>query len=172
MNSHDVLLQLKSAPWLARFGESFGNFEVLHASSMEQARESFLSEKWEAFLLMVRNRNYRDAVRADHARFKLWNAVAMSASAEVGTVSDLAQKALVGKLRISGKQASGFTTDIWSLLFEAEYADLCPIGFYTARLLPIWLNGQLPCGWIGPEIDERWAGASDDPLPVGKLLVF
>jgi hypothetical protein len=40
--------------------------------------------------------------------------------------------------------------NLHSMLYEAEYADLCPPGFVTTTLLPWYLRGHFPCGWKWP----------------------
>ncbi len=48
--------------------------------------------------------------------------------------------------------------DIMGLCMEAEYADVCPRGFFTS--IGHWyLNGHFPCGWWGA-------------FPQGKLVVY
>jgi hypothetical protein len=41
---------------------------------------------------------------------------------------------------------------------EAEYADVCPPGFFTS-IAHWYLNGHFPCGWWGA-------------FPQGKLVIY
>jgi hypothetical protein len=48
--------------------------------------------------------------------------------------------------------------DITLVCMEAEYADVCPAGFFTS--IGNWyVNGHFPCGWWGA-------------FPQGKLVVY
>src|SRR5258708_2980670 len=48
--------------------------------------------------------------------------------------------------------------DIMGFCMEAEYADVCPPGFFTS--IGHWyVNGHFPCGWLGA-------------FPQGKLVIY
>ena len=48
--------------------------------------------------------------------------------------------------------------DITGLCMEAEYADVCPPGFFTC--IGYWsINGHFPCGWWGA-------------FPQGKIVIY
>ena len=48
--------------------------------------------------------------------------------------------------------------DIAGACMEAEYADVCPPGFFT-RIGHWYVNGHFPCGWWGA-------------FPQGKLVIY
>jgi hypothetical protein len=48
--------------------------------------------------------------------------------------------------------------DITGACMEAEYADVCPPGFFTS-IAHWYINGHFPCGWWGA-------------FPQGKLVVY
>jgi hypothetical protein len=163
---------LKAVPWCENLGRAEDAPGCLVLRNSGQARESFASAEWAGFTLMIRNRNYRDVARGDHARSKEWDKIAQSAWPDVSAIAEKMRKEIALQLSPPTEALEGIATDVWAILFELVYADLCRTPVWQSRILPPFKRGNLPCGWSGPEIDERWAGASDDPLPDGKVLVF
>ncbi len=174
MKSHllTALDELEAIPWYEHLGQPAIDTETIFVRDMKLAFESLRSPEWTGFKLMLRNRNYRDAARADYHGFKLWDSLARDAWPRVdGVIKNAQAKLKQNPMALSG-DLSVIGTDIWALAFELTYKETCPLAAWRNRLLPVLNLGRMPCGWVGPEIDERWAGASDDPLPAGKLLVF
>lgn len=169
---NDALSVLKAVPWCKNLGhaEPATGCLVLHDAS--QARESFETTEWAGFTLMIRNRNYRDAARGDHERFKQWDSLAQAAWSDVSTITETVRRELSSRLCPSAAALKRVDADVWAMLFELVYADLCRTAIWQTRVLPVFERGNLPCGWRGPAIDERWAGASDAALPEGHILIF
>lgn len=169
---NEALSLLNALPWVANLGRIEAVPESLFLENADRVRASFESPEWAKFRLMIRNRNYRDVARGDHARFKEWDKLAQSAWSDVSAIAKKIRNELSRGLNPSAPALKSVEADVWAILFELVYADLCQTPVWESRILPILKSGNLPCGWTGPEIDERWAGASDDPLPDGKVLFF
>ena len=169
---NEALSLLNALPWGTNLGRLEAVSGTLFLENADRARACFESAEWAKFKLMIRNRNYRDVARGDHARFKEWDKVAQSAWSDVAAITKKFRSELARKLNPSAPALKSVEADVWAMLFELVYADLCQTPVWQSRILPTLKCGNLPCGWSGPEIDERWSGASDDPLPDGKVLVF
>ncbi len=164
---------LKQIHWLAKVGnapEKGG--EYLWAETPSAARHSLASPAWVNFKLMVRNRNYRDVARGNHTRFKKWDQFAQHAWGEVSAISDNIRRELTHRLDPPSSVLKNVDADVWAMLFELVYADLCLTPVWQSRLIPAFKRGHIPCGWVGDEIDETWAGASELPLPQGRVLIY
>ena len=168
----EALALLNALPLIANLGRIEAVPGGLFFENADRARASFESPEWAKFRLMIRNRNYRDVARGDHARFKEWDRLAQAAWSDVSGISRKIRDALTRGLSPSEPSLKTVEADVWAILFELVYADLCKTPVWGSRVMPILKNGNFPCGWTGTEIDERWAGASDDPLPDGKVLFY
>lgn len=169
----EILGQLESVPWCASCGQTFvPRADWVAVQSFAEAEKSSLSDGWIAFRLMISNRMHRDVSQSDYGRFSQWNAVSDVVQRAVTPLIERVTKAWVRKSEPSKKDRISLTWDIQGMCMEAEFSDLLPPLFFLPRLFECYKQGHRPCGWSGPMIDEKWAGASTAPLPDGKLLVF
>ncbi|MGH7947567.1 MAG: hypothetical protein ACREF9_21550, partial [Opitutaceae bacterium] len=84
---NEALSLLNALPWVANLGRIEAVPESLFLENADRVRASFESPEWAKFRLMIRNRNYRDVARGDHARFKEWDKLAQSAWSDVSAIA-------------------------------------------------------------------------------------
>jgi hypothetical protein len=153
----ETLDRLEKASWFSRVGIHEGP-GVTVVTSWQQAIRHCDCDEWEDLELEVLNQ-YR-AFIAYHSteRLDLWNGI-------VDEVKEIARP-LVDRKTASVIRENGLPRifkvsvnhDIIGIFMEAEYADMCPPGFFTS-LYPWYLNGHFPCGWQGM-------------FPQGNLVVY
>jgi hypothetical protein len=153
-----TLDQLEKASWFSRVGINEG-YDVAVVRSWSEAIHHCRSSTWEDLQLDAQNRYCAHlAQRANERWNRCWN----------DTVDEVKKttRPLVGR-KIATTVRENNLPEIFRsevnyviLLFcmEAEFADVCPPGFFTS--LGHWyLNGHFPCGWWGM-------------LPAGRLVVY
>jgi hypothetical protein len=97
---------------------------------------------------------------AEHSmeRLRLWNGTVDEVKKITGPLVDRKTAAVVREHALPGIFKTRVRNDITNLCMEAEYADVCPPGFFTS--IGCWyLNGHFPCGWWGA-------------FPRGKLVIY
>jgi hypothetical protein len=152
-----TLARLTQATWFDKVGvKDAEGVDVL--PSWKAALKSCASRAWEDLCLEAANR-YREQLRQRAPdRFVLWNDV-------VDAVKPLAQQlvrtktqALVSELALPKDFIDTVEWDILHVLMEAEFADVCPPGFYASQAY-WYVIGHFPCGWKGR-------------FPEGRRVVF
>jgi hypothetical protein len=142
------------------------------AASKSDAESSALSSDWLNFRLMLSNRMHRDLSLLNYERVSQWNRLAREIQKLATPIIERVSAEWAHGSKVTKEAKISFAWDIQGMCIETEFADQMPPLFFVPRILECYRAGRRPCGWIGPQIDERWAGASNDPLPAGKLLVF
>src|ERR1700712_4001252 len=153
----ETLDRLEEASWFSRVGINEGSGVTLVASWPEAIKHCDTDE-WEDLELEVMNQ-YREFI-AYHSpeRLNLWNGIVEEVRkikrplGERKTASVIHENSLPKIFKISVNH------DILGICMEAEYADMCPSGFFTC-LYPWYLKGHFPCGWRGV-------------FPQGTLVVY
>lgn len=171
--TRETIALLENIDWYGAYGDAIAQrVDWVAASTISEAKESALSDQWLSFRLMVSNRMHRQASQTNYDRFSKWNAVAVEIQQAVTPLVERVVRIWVDVRGPSKKERISVAWDIQGICMEAEFSDLLSPLFFQPRLLDCYESGHMPCGWLGPMVDERWAGASSEPLPEGKLLVF
>lgn len=171
--TRDLIEELKALPWFASSGQDTVDVPTwILATSKSEAVASAEAPEWLKFRLMVSNRMHRDLSQLNYGRFTEWNGLAEHVQKLVTPVIDDAASRWAGAGKVTKAAKLSLAWDIQGMCMEAEFTDQMKPLFFVPQVLECYRSGRRPCGWLGPEIDERWAGASNDPLPAGKLLVF
>lgn len=168
----ELIGELSNLAWFdpsKKVGEDMPNWVVERSKSKADA--AALSPEWLTFRLMISNRMRRDLSQLNYDRFTQWNELVREVQKLAAPVIERAAAKWAGAKALKQVTVS-LAWDIEGACIETEFADQMPPLFFVPRLLECYRAGRRPCGWVGPTIDERWAGASKDPVPAGKLLVF
>lgn len=91
-------------------------------------------------------------------RLQLWNDTVDEVKKVTGPLVDRKIAGVVRECSLPKIFGIRVRNDVTGLCMEAEYADVCPPGFFTS--LGHWyVNGHFPCGWFGV-------------FPPGKLVIY
>jgi hypothetical protein len=127
-------------------------------TSWSEAIEHCDSSAWEDLQGEALNQYREFIAHRSKERLRLWN----------DTVDEVKKitRPLVGRKISAVVQESNLPEifsiqvnhDITGLCMEAEYADVCPPGFFTS--IGYWyVNGHFPCGWQGV-------------FPLGRFMIY
>jgi hypothetical protein len=149
--------QLKEAAWFSRVGVKTGP-AVASVSSWREAIGYCAAPEWEDLELEMANQ-YREYIH-EHAtdRLQPWNEAVGAVKKITEPLVERRVKAVPLDDKLSRELRVQLNHDIVLFCMEAEYADICPPGFFT-RLGAWYLDGHFPCGWWGI-------------FPHGKLIVY
>lgn len=167
-----VLDRLERIPWFSTVGSGALLPGTLAADGLSQALKCSRSRAWFNFRLMLRNRNFADLSRLNYAAFVRWDEVVADAAPRVDALLSHAGGRLLALRGTKPADLASLAPVVWGLLFEEFHEEHCPTRGLGRTILPALESGRLPCGWVGPGIDEVWAGASHEPLPAGQIRVF
>jgi hypothetical protein len=153
----EMLERIEKAPLFSRVGVIEGS-DVAFVTSWSEAIAICDTSEWEDLQLDALNQYCKCLAERSMERFHRWNDT-------VDEVKKIARPLVARKIagvvrenhlpRIFSVQVKH---DITLVCMEAEYADVCPPGFFTS--LGHWyVNGHFPCGWWGA-------------FPLGKLVVY
>jgi len=152
-----ALEQLREADWFVSVGNQDTNAAVVVAS-WDAAIESCSADEWQDLLLEAANRYTEGLAARDLDRFRGWNErvkelrpITMALVAE--RTNDVVQHNRLPELFVQT-----VNWDILHLVLEAEFADLCPPGFFSSQAY-WYVRGHFPCGWKGS-------------FPDGKLVIY
>ncbi len=127
--------------------------------SWKDAIKHCSSQSWQDLALEWVNQLGVRVLRLNRERYNEWNHVVDSLRP---TVEQLVQRKTVPVLT-SNSLPQEFTGsvrgDIFGILMEAEYSDICPEPGPFAALASYYLKGHFPCGWEGDH-------------PKGRLIVY
>ena len=152
-----TLDQLEKASWFSRVGVEEGS-RVAVLTSWPEAIEQCSSFEWEDLRLEALNQ-YRECIaERSMERLQLWNHTVDEVNKIVGTLVDRKTAAVVRENSLPKIFRIRVNSDITCFCMEAEYADVCPPGFFTSNG-QWYLNGHFPCGWWGM-------------FPEGKPVIF
>jgi hypothetical protein len=143
---------LDKAVWFSRVGVKATEVAIV-LSSWEEAIEHCSSIEWENLGLEAANQYRERLVVNSKERFRKWNEIAE----EVRTIAIPFVREKIDMVRQEYNLPEVFVNtvewDIIHLCMEAEYADLCPPGYYAG--LAYWYKaGHFPCGASG-EFQQR-----------------
>jgi hypothetical protein len=152
-----ALDRLEKASWFSQVGVNAGSNAVV-VRSWPEAIEYCESSAWEDLQGEALNR-YRECIaHRSKERWRLWN----------DTVDEVKEitRPLVGRKIAAVIRENGLPKifniqvnyDITGVCMEAEYADVCPPGFFTS-IAQWYVDGHFPCGWWGA-------------FPQGKLVIY
>jgi hypothetical protein len=149
--------QLETAAWFSRVGTK-ANPTVASVSSWPEAIRYCAEPEWEELELEMANQ-YREYL-CEHAtdRFKSWNGAVREVKKITTPLIECKIRAAALNDNLSRELQVQLGHPILLFCMEAEYADICPPGFFT-NLGAWYLDGHFPCGWWGR-------------FPKGKLIVY
>jgi hypothetical protein len=152
-----TLDRLEKASWFSRVGINEGPSAAVVTSWPEAIAHCDTSE-WEDLRLEALNQ-YRECIaHRSKERLELWN----DAVREVKKITRPLVARKIATVVREHALPEIFTIrvnhDILGFCMEAEYADVCPPGFFTS--IGYWyVNGHFPCGWWGA-------------FPRGQLVIY
>jgi hypothetical protein len=149
--------QLERAPWFSRVGIKAGP-TVASVSSWPEAIGYCAAPEWEDLELEMANQFREYLHEHANARFQAWNKAVVEVKKVTNPLVEHTIKAVTLNDKLSRELRIQVEHDIDLICMEAEYADVCPLGFFT-NLGAWYLNGHFPCGWWGN-------------FPEGKLIVY
>ena len=152
-----TLDRLEKASWFSRVGINEGSAIVLVASWLA-AIEQCSSFEWEDLRLVALNQYRVRIAERSSERLGFWNEIVRELKKITGPLLDRNIAAVVRDHALPEIFKIRVRSDITCACMEAEYADVCPPGFYTS--IGHWyVNGHFPCGWWGA-------------FPQGKLVIY
>jgi len=149
--------RLEKASWFSRVGVPTGP-TVAVVSSWPEAIEYCAAPEWEDLLQEMLNQ-YREYIDEHFKeRLQAWNEIIREVKKITTPLVERKIEAVVRENNLPRVFRLRVNFDATIFCMEAEYADICPPGFFT-RLGAWYLDGHFPCGWWGP-------------FPEGKLIVY
>ena len=170
----NLLDQLRVTPWFANCGKPMsGEFAV--AKSLGEARKSYSGQngmRWENFKLAIMNRQgdlVWEATR--NLREEIQREARATDSAVAKFVSENAQR-IFASIEEDPALRRMIRLDLGWIAGEVEDPRLVDLNFFSRIILPIYLAGHMPCGWVGNRIERIWKGNSLTDLPEGRVIVY
>ena len=152
-----TLDRLEKASWFSRVGINEGSSTAVVATWPE-AIDRCDSSAWEDLQLGALNQYCECIARRSNERLQLWNDTVREVKKISRPLVGRKIAAVVREHTLPEIFKICVNWDITGFCMEAEYADLCPPGFFT-NLGHWYLNGHYPCGWWGV-------------FPQGKLVIY
>lgn len=152
-----TLDELEKADWFASVGTKDTEAAVV-LSSWEEAVEHWSSIDWENLTLEASNQHFSRIRERSKERSNQWNEIVEEV--RPAAASFVRQKVNDVMIQFSLPKVFEDTVrwDILHLCMEAEYADVCPPGFFASQAF--WYKrGRFPCG-------------RDGDFPNGKLIIY
>ena len=157
MHSRTMLDRLEKASWFSRVGTNEGSSAVV-VRSWPEAIEHCDSSAWEDLQAEALNRYREFIARRSMERLRLWNDTVDEVNKITRPLVGRKIAAIIRENNLPEIFNIQVNHDITLLCMEAEYADVCPPGFF-ARIGYWCLNGHFPCGWWGA-------------FPEGKIVIY
>jgi hypothetical protein len=153
-----TLDRLEKASWFSRVGINEG-YDVAVVRSWSEAIHHCDSAAWEDVQLDAQNKYCAQlAQRAKERWHRRWNDTVEEVKKITRPLVGRKIATIVRENNLPEIFKGEVNHAIIGFCMEAEYADVCPPGFFTS--LGYWyLNGHFPCGWWGM-------------FPVGRLVVY
>ena len=149
--------RLEKASWCSRVGLNEGGTVVVVAS-WPAAIEQCSSFGWEDLRLDALNQYRVRIAERSKERLSLWNETVDEVKRITGPLVVRKIAGIARENNLPDIFKIRVRSDITGLCMEAEYADVCPHGFFTS--IGYWyVNGHFPCGWWGA-------------FPQGKLVIY
>jgi hypothetical protein len=152
-----TLDRLEKTSWFSRVGIDEG-FSTAVVTSWPQAIEHCDTSAWEDLQGEALNQYLECIAHRSKERLQLWNDTVREVKKIARPLVDRKIAAVVREHALPEIFKIQVSWDITGFCMEAEYADLCPLGFFT-NIGHWYLNGHFPCGWSGV-------------FPQGKLVVY
>jgi len=153
-----MLKTLEKANWFARVGLRDNTEGVTVLASWQEAIEHFGSDEAEDLCLDAANQYCERLIEIAPERFNQWNDIVRQLKPITMPLVCQKIEAVVQEQRLPRVFESTVQWDILHVFMEAEYADVCPSGYY-ASLAHWYVQGHFPCGWEGE-------------FPIGKLIIY
>lgn len=141
-------------------------------TSKDLALKHAVSNDWFNLRLMVFNRMNRLCFQRAPDLRKKWNSLVDEITFVVNPIIDKGFLKLESTVGNHKNLRESLSVDILDMCLESERSKFVPPMLALPRLFPCYQAGFFPCGWTGANVDEYWAGVSDDPLPKGKILYY
>lgn len=152
-----TLTELEKASWFSRVGvrDTLG---AIVLSSWAEAIEHCSSLDWENLCLEACNQYRERLLERDPRSLDTWNERVVSIRPRVEELVRSKAEKFVAEHNLPDVFEDTVQWDILNVCMEAEYADVCPPGFYASQAY-WYVNGHFPCGWQGD-------------FPEGTLIVY
>lgn len=151
------LEQLEKASWFSRVGVNEGP-EAAAVGSWPEAIEQCTSYKWEDLQLEALNQ-YRVYIAERWLdRLNLWNDLIDEVKSKTSSLVDRKIAEVLLQNHLPKRFGDQVRHDIMLCCMETEYADICPLGFFT-HIGSWYMLGHFPCGWLGA-------------FPNGKFVIY
>jgi hypothetical protein len=158
-----TLEELENARWFSRVGIKKDSTTAIVVGSWPEAIEHCDSFDWDCLRTEAMNQYCESIFARSRERWNLWNEVAREVKRFTVPLVDSKIEAVVREHQLPEVFGIRVRMDIGALCMESEYADVCPLGFFTS--ISYWyVNGHFPCGWSG---NMPWG-----PPPQGKLVIY
>jgi hypothetical protein len=152
-----TLDRLEKASWFSRVGINEGS-TVIVVTGWPAAIEQCASFEWEDLHLGALNQYRVLIAERSRDRLNLWNQTVDEVKKVTGPLVDRKIAAVVREHALPKIFRIQVRGDITCACMEAEYADVCPPGFFTS-IGQWYVDGHFPCGWWGA-------------FPQGKLVIY
>lgn len=152
-----VATQILQMELLSNIGKQYKNYS--NFKSMKQVEKSINSVKWENICLEERNKvtgflavNFPDEYN------KYWNMLVEEIKQNVIPIIEKKLDILLEENRITVLIKQSILFDIVNIIMVRSYEKYIQSDFYD-RMLAIYENGHLPCGWEGK-------------YPIGEIKIY
>jgi hypothetical protein len=152
-----ALDRLEKASWFSRVGINEGS-NIAVVRSWSEAVYHCDSSAWEDLQLEALNKYREYMARRSKDRLRLWNGLVDEVTKITRPLVDRKIAAVIRENNLPEIFSIQVNYDIIGVGMEAEYADVCPPGFFTS-LGDWYVKGHFPCGWWGM-------------FPQGRLVVY
>jgi hypothetical protein len=152
-----TLDRLEKAFWFSRVGTKEGSNAAV-VTSWPEAIEHCGSFDWEDLRLDALNQYRLYIAERSMERLRLWNGTVREVKKVSGPLVERKIAAVLRKHALPEIFKILVCGDITLACMEAEYADVCPPGFFTS-IGDWYVNGHFPCGWWGV-------------FPQGKFVIY
>jgi hypothetical protein len=156
-NTRMALEECLEGPWFLRVGKhDMPDVEVL--GSWPEAIRHCSSPEWEHISRRTMARYQQLVMERSMDRYAKWLEVASEVRAVTRPFVSMKIEKVVRDHNLPQSFSTNVQWDILCLCMEAEYADVFPTSFYTAKG-HYYANGHFPCGWQGD-------------FPMGKFIIY
>jgi hypothetical protein len=154
-----TLEELENAHWFSRVGIKKDSTMAIVVSSWPEAIEHCDSFEWECLRTEAMNQYCERVAERSPEPWNCWNEVGKEVMSITVPLVNRKIETVVREHHLPKIFGVRVRFDIAALCMESEYADVCPLGFFTSN--SYWYaNGHFPCGWSG--------GVPPD----GKLVIY
>lgn len=149
--------RLKNATWFSRLGVKDTEAAIV-VSSWHKAIEYCSSPEWEGLCLEACNQYRQRLLEASIERYRQWNKICVELKEFTIPFVRMKIESVTKAHELPDVIENQVQWDILHVCMEAEYADVCPPGFYASQAY-WYIKGHFPCGWEGR-------------FPKGKLIIY